>query len=911
MPAFEAEKEAAQGFALRDRSRPPPRTGKTVTDAFPPTAPGPAQAQAGSAPLTVTRRAPVGKVALAPSLSVSFSTAMVALAAHDEQPAPPVKLTPTPPGKWRWAGSQTAIFDPEKRFPMATEYTVEVPAGTRAANGQAIAAAERWTFVTPPPAVVDSYPKGGPTGLDPLMYFELDQAIDAAAVLRHVQVTGGSGTVEVRAATEEEIRADAELRLVSERALGGRWGPFKAKAPLAPGTAYLVRLPAGLASAEGPRRTEKEQNFLFATYAPLRIERLDCWGGCPPGQPWSLMFNNPIDVKRFDRAWIKVSPEPASLRIDVTDRYVEIRPRSRGKTKYTVTASAALRDVFGQTLGKDATAQVTVDVAEPRLFEEERDMSVLDPGAAPVLPVFSVNRPSLNVRLYAVGPGDWPGYLAWRRAWDEDRKDTTPPGRLVAARAVSPPGEPDTLTVTPIDLTAALHEGVGQVLVVVEAAPSGAPVKRRAARQRVRAWVQVTRLGVAAFTDGDAMVAWATRLADGAPVEGVEVGVAGSAATAASGADGLARIALPEKGDLVVARKGADVALLPEHWQSEGAFQQRRLRDDVRWLVFDDRGIYKPGEALHAKAWVRVVGAGKGGDVRALPAAAGREVRWRIVDARDVELGKGASVVDASGGLDLEMRLPKTPNLGRARIDLVLDDVEVARHFFEIQEFRRPEFEVSARAGGGPYFVGDHADVTVAATYYAGGGLPNAEVSWQVTRSDARFVPPNRGDFAFGKTFTSWWTDPRVANRVDRLPWTGRTGASGEHRVRLDFDAVDPPYPMSLDVEATVVDVNRQAWTAHAGVLVHPASVYVGVKQERAFVKAGEPLGVDVIVTDVDGAAVAGRAVTVKSARIDWEYRAGEYAEIESDVDGCAVTSAAEAVRCALIRGDGGQYSVT
>src|SRR6185436_3486328 len=104
----------------------------------------------------------------------------------------------------------------------------------------------------------------------------------------------------------------------------------------------------------------------------------------------------------------------------------------------------------------------------------------------------------------------------------------------------------------------------------------------------------------------------------------------------------------------------------------------------------------------------------------------------------------------------------------------------------------------------------------------------------------------------------------------------GRTGSTGEHRVRVDFDATDPPYPMHLAFEASVTDVNRQAWTAHAGIVVHPASVYVGVRQERRFVKAGEPLALDAIVTDLDGAAVPGRTVTVKSARIDWEYRKGE-----------------------------------
>ena len=49
-----------------------------------------------------------------------------------------------------------------------------------------------------------------------------------------------------------------------------------------------------------------------------------------------------------------------------------------------------------------------------------------------------------------------------------------------------------------------------------------------------------------------------------------------------------------------------------------------------------------------------------------------------------------------------------------------------AQHAFEVQEFRRPEFEVTAKSSEGPHLVGEHAIATVSATYYSGGGLPNA-----------------------------------------------------------------------------------------------------------------------------------------------------------------------------------------
>jgi hypothetical protein len=356
---------------------------------------------------------------------------MVAVTSYDElaRTPPPVTLTPTPPGKWRWAGSQTAIFDPEKRFPKATEYTVVVPAGTRAANGQALAQAERWTFTTPAPTLVNSYPKNGPHGLDPVMYAELDQAIDAAAVLRMIEVRDGGTNIDVRAATEDEIEADPVVRRLVDKAQKDRFVAFKATKGLAPGMNVEVFFPAGLPSAEGPRRTDAALGFHFYTYRPLSVLRSRCgWGLCPPGGAWQIVFDNPLDARKLDRSWVRVSPELPAMKMGVAGDILQITPRSRGKTRYTVTLSGAIADTFGQTLGKDVKVEIAVDRAQPVLFGEENEMSVLDPRGGPVLPVFTVNRPALNVRIYAVGPGDWERYRKWRQDWDEEAKNTAPPG---------------------------------------------------------------------------------------------------------------------------------------------------------------------------------------------------------------------------------------------------------------------------------------------------------------------------------------------------------------------------------------------------------------------------------------------------------------------------------------------------
>src|SRR6185503_718804 len=153
------------------------------------------------------------------------------------------------------------------------------------------------------------------------------------------------------------------------------------------------------------------------------------------------------------------------------------------------------------------------------------------------------------------------------------------------------------------------------------------------------------------------------------------------------------------------------------------------------WFVFDDRKMYRPGEEVHIKGWIRIIGEVKGGDVGLLDAGP-TNVEYSLKDSRGNDILRGDARINALGGFDTSFKLPAGMNLGYAYLRLEAFANRglpnfAHSHLLQVQEFRRPEFEVKAQGSEGPHFVGGSATATVNAAYYAGGGLSNAEVNWR------------------------------------------------------------------------------------------------------------------------------------------------------------------------------------
>ena len=995
LPALQPQEDDTEQARLPDDVVPPPQPGNEVELVFPPPQTEVPVDGDADAPLAVLRYSPEGDVPLAPNVSVTFNQAMVALTGYQElgQEDVPVLLSPSVLGRWRWVGTRTLLFEADvegaDRMPMATEYTAEIPAGARSANGQELAEAVKWTFRTPSPTLQTVHPAKGTFGVEPVFFASFNQRIDPAVVIRHAQVTAGGRSYAVRLANAEEIAADARVQRLVAGASDNSWLAFVTEEPFPVETTVTVMFGAGTPSAEGPLVSAGPQRYNFQTPGTFVLRQHQCGHDpsdpCRPMTSWELTFSNPVDAEAFDLSLVSIEPEMEVLIFAVYDEAIQIFGYTQGGTIYTVTVAAGLIDRFGQTLGEDLQVQFRVGSMEASLqvnpgsisdlypFEDRgRPIVVLDPYAEPTFSIYSVNIDAVTVRAFGVVPEQISDFVKWEDDYSRQEHPPDPPGELVLDRTVEISGGDDLLIESRISLSDALPGKTGHIILHI------APAKRSQDGDDVRPivkWIQATKIGLDVFADVDGMQVWANRLTDGAPLPGVELSLWPGNVRATTDDSGMALLPLSEEdGQTLVARNGDDVAFLmptsPVSILGGGAnwrgYFQRETDFDVRYFVFDDRQMYRPGETVSIKGWVRQIESGREGDVGLLPDSAGRLVEYRVRDSSGSQIDGGSSPLNSLGGFHFQFDLPEDVNLGPTRIEMELRGSPAEgeyTHSIQVQEFRRPEFEVDARVSEGPHIAGGHALATISASYFAGGPLRAAEVDWQVDARSGYYRPPNWSGFTFGK-WSPWWRvdgfgyefydafgyfmdfDPVAADRnvffkghagsdsLDSASFTSRTYANGEHSLRMDFvrgeteaDAWEMAakgearlFPVRIDATATVMDVNRQAWSSRADLLVHPADRYVGLRSARNFVGHGEAITVEVVVTDIDGNPVSGHSAVLRASRLNWTYREGGWQEIEQDTQECIVVTTAAAApddtehefaTCSFGTSLGGEYRIT
>ncbi|GJM20906.1 MAG: hypothetical protein DHS20C15_08210 [Planctomycetota bacterium] len=902
--------------------------------------------------LRVLRFAPVGEQQLVPQLLFNFSEPMVPLSSLGEVEALalPVRLDPQPPGVWRWIEPRVLVFEPQLRLPGATHYNVEVPAGTRSANGGALQERFEAVVSTSPLQVERSLPaQDGVTPVDGVFVLQFDQRIEPAQVLEHIRLLekGLEREWPLRLVLPEELHDESpEARLLND-APNGTVLLFTTRDTLPLGRMFRLELQPGMPSLEGPRRTETLRRFNWRTPAPLELDSdtLKAWPQASSPVWVSIAANNELDPACAPEVEVTCRPGVPDLEVELRGRNLVLKGSFAAGEFYHLFVGTGLRDVYGQQLAEPSRRLLRMREFSSEVLLPGDRMIVLDPFEPAALKLTARNVGVVERTLIATTPESFLDFASLDRSQRTSAQPWHPRamGELLFDDSLRLQEHPaaDPLDVV-FDLGDAFPDDRGHALFGLRASD-----RLDGETHEIRGWhwywVQRTQLAASVFVDDGELAVWVTSLLDGTPVSGAEVRVLGTPAgspelRARSDASGLAIFELPAPETLQAGRRELErsaLAVLVEHesdsmiapanswsnWWRNGWTRVDRERD-IRWHTLDDRGLYRPGETVNVTGWARRHDPGKYGDTSALERAETLSVSWTVHSPRRAEVGSGTATLDAFGNFQLQFELPAEIDLGSVYVQLELRDADGAQsnsqHRLTVAEFRRPEYEVTLTLPEARALVGQSLPIAARASYFAGGSVREAPVSWVLRDRAASWRPVGWDGWNFG-AWTPWWrgwscfggwTQGFVVQQP-LAEFDGLTDAHGEHRVVADLQGVEPAYPRMLEVEAVVTDSDAQQWAARADTIVHPAALSVGLRSARSFVRADQDFPLEFVVTDLEGVAQADTPVALHVFRQEWvPGNDGAWVAEERDVQDIELLSAAQGREQALRVGRAGSWVV-
>ena len=250
-----------------------------------------------------------------------------------------------------------------------------------------------------------------------------------------------------------------------------------------------------------------------------------------------------------------------------------------------------------------------------------------------------------------------------------------------------------------------------------------------AVHDQLRAYtiVIVSDVGVVTKTAPGQLLMFAANRFTGEPMAECELRVLAARQTVAEGrtsSDGLFATALPSDAEQVVgiARCGDQVAAT-----DPGAWALQNETRELVGYIYSDKSIYRPGQTIHVKGVLRWR------ERDALLPFDRSEVELVASDVNDKVIVRRMLKVDTFGAVTTTFTVPATGALGTYTLRLQSDEAQAASAF-EVQEYRKPEFEVIVTPARRFVMQGQEAVVTVEARYYFGQPVANGRLHWVVNQ---------------------------------------------------------------------------------------------------------------------------------------------------------------------------------
>ena len=225
------------------------------------------------------------------------------------------------------------------------------------------------------------------------------------------------------------------------------------------------------------------------------------------------------------------------------------------------------------------------------------------------------------------------------------------------------------------------------------------------------------------------------------------------------------------------------------------------------------------------------------------------KIEVTVRDPNYEEIYKQTLSTNDYGTAEAEFVLPETGVLGHYQMTASLNGKNLAHHSFRVEEYKRPEYEVSLNTQA-QIALGKKAEITGHAQYYFGTALDNAVVSYKITQT------------AFQPRFC-WWCPP--VSGETKIIAQGETKTDKEGNFSFTFQAPQKAdSPLSFLAQVYVRDASgREIETSHIYKL-SPNPYFFDVRFSQGFYDAQTPQTLaDIALSDINQTPIKGK-VTVE-----------------------------------------------
>lgn len=411
---------------------------------------------------------------------------------------------------------------------------------------------------------------------------------------------------------------------------------------------------------------------------------------------------------------------------------------------------------------------------------------------------------------------------------------------------------------------------VGAYVLVVSTAPS---IELDASKTVCAQVIQVSDFAIEATTlntTGERVVRVLHR-ETGLPIEGADVHVITrdnrnpqvSRKVGKTDLEGRCTTQLPASGyDTLVIMKGDDILVDAKGWESWRA--SSREHDVRQTLLLTDRAIYRPGQTVYYKGIYYFADSAKN-EFGVRPTA---EYTIRLLDPNFKTIEARKERANAFGSFAGSFVIPS--GHGTGRMTLMMGDTVASSASFQVEEYKRPKFEVIVDPIKQAVALKSKVHVTGRATAYTGTAVDQAKVAWQVVRASAY----------------PWWCWWRHAENTTIASGKGTTDEQGgfafdfvaepEAAARADDGAV-----FTYRIETTVVDSTGETRAGTQSLVAGFAGLSVSVTVPEWF-EAKKEHTLSITTTTLNGEPLAQQGGEVVVVRLKQPARpaANEKAEL-------------------------------